>query len=597
MVRNEYPRPQMEREAYICLNGEWQFSFDDRQESLQNKWYQPQVQLERTIQVPFCFESICSGIGETQPHETVFYKRNFELPRDWEEKQVILHFGAVDYRCRVYVNGKFAGGHTGGQTPFSFNITSLLQPGSNQVSVWVQDRMEDLSQPRGKQYWKPKSEGIFYTRTTGIWQTVWLEAVEEFHLTALRFTPDIERMQVQLDMEFACAPENARVEVIVSQEDEIFAQEQISLYEEKSYAVISFARKKSLFHYNNKLLWSPEHPVLFDAVIRLYSGERLCDEVKSYFGMRKVEQRDGNLYLNGQPYFLRLVLDQGYWPDGVMTAPLDEDFQKDIRLAKEMGFNGCRKHQKVEDPRFLYWADKMGFLVWGECGNTQEFSVQSVERQLAEWPEIIRRDYNHPCIIAWVPLNESWGVLNIASDRQQQEFSLALYYTIKSLDQTRPVVNNDGWEMTKTDIVAIHHYGHGTEEEQWKRQIFSRDLTDLSTMLHTLPAYRRLFADGYSYEGQPVMLTEFGGIRYAPGDSGNGWGYTNSSTPQELLEQLRQLFHMVTASPYLSGFCYTQLTDVEQEENGLLYADRTPKIEPELCRKLIHTWRPHQAMI
>lgn len=593
-IRAEHPNPQFERKDWMSLNGSWQFEFDDRRCSLQERWYEPGRKLAGSIVVPFCFESVLSGIGDTAPHETVFYKREFTLPESWENKRVLLHFGAVDYRCRVYLNGTFVGGHEGGQTPFTIDITGAVCPQSeNEIGVWVEDPLRDMEQPRGKQYWKEKSEGIYYTRTTGIWQSVWLEAVPQTYLANFRCTSDPATMQLRLEGEIGNPRPGTELTATVTLKGELFCRCTVSARAHRVAATLDLKRECDVCHLDNPLVWEPGHPVLFDMKLELHSGEE-TDTVTTYFGLRRVEWRDGNVFLNGRPCYLRLVLDQGYWPDGIMTAPTDEAYRQDILLAQKMGFNGCRKHQKVEDPRFLYWADRLGFLVWGECGSAQDFGERAVSRQLTEWSEIIARDYNHPSIIGWVPLNESWGVPGIAQDIRQQQFSLALYHTIHALDNTRFVVNNDGWQMTDTDICAVHNYSHGKQAETTKRAEFHRAMADGWALLESMPAYRGLFADDYGYQGQPVLLTEFGGIRFAKNQEG-GWGYSNVANSAEYTQELQALFDAVYESPYLAGFCYTQLTDVEQEENGLLYADRTPKADMECICAAIRRWRPHSA--
>jgi hypothetical protein len=289
------------------------------------------------------------------------------------------------------------------------------------------------------------------------------------------------------------------------------------------------------------------------------------------------------------------VLDQGYWPEGILTAPSDAAFQYDIKIMKEMGFNGCRKHQKAEDPRFLYWADRIGFLVWGEIGAANLFTDQSCINRTKEWAELLRRDYNHPCLVAWVPFNESWGVPNIRFDKMQQSHTLSIYYLIKSLDPTRLVINNDGWELTKTDICAIHNYSHGNEQDNEKREFFLRFLADKTVLLSSCSAGRNIFADGFSYEGQPILITECGGINFNLKEK-NGWGYTSAGSEEEFLTQYRFVIQSILKSDHIFGFCYTQLSDIEQETNGLLSYDRKPKCDPALIRDINHSYR-HNIVI
>jgi beta-galactosidase/beta-glucuronidase len=322
-------------------------------------------------------------------------------------------------------------------------------------------------------------------------------------------------------------------------------------------------------------LWSPESPLLYDIILRLKDeAGRVVDEVKSYFGMRSISVNDGHIQLNHKPYYMKLVLDQGYFPEGLLTAPSDSDLKKDIELCKEMGFNGARKHQKVEDPRYLYWADRLGFLVWGEMANCHTYSDKAVGRMMKEWQEAVERDYNHPSIVAWVPLNESWGVPRIKSDFCQSQHSLSLYHLTKSLDPTRLVVANDGWELTKFDILSIHDY-------EGKKEVLKERYSDLDRVLDFKPSERTLLVSGFVYNGEPVFISEFGGIAYKINDQ-EGWGYTTASGTEDFIERYKQVISGLLESPTVQGFCYTQITDVEQEINGLLTYDRKPKVD--LCR-------------
>jgi beta-galactosidase/beta-glucuronidase len=328
-------------------------------------------------------------------------------------------------------------------------------------------------------------------------------------------------------------------------------------------------------------LWSPEHPNLYDLRLELLDpGGEVLDRVDSYFGMRKIEAKDGKVFLNGRPLYQRLVLDQGYFPDGILTAPTDEDLRRDVELAKEMGFNGARKHQKVEDPRWLFWADTLGFLVWGEMANAYQYSPGYVRRITAEWQEAVMRDYNHPCIVAWVPMNESWGVPNLASDRSQTEHLLALYHLTRSLDPTRPVVSNDGWEHAITDLCNIHDYRDA--------EALTRSYKSPESAIAAEPANRPVYVSGYAYRGEPILITEFGGIAFS-GDE-QGWGYTTVASSEEFLENYEALIVALLRREPVQGFCYTQLTDVEQEVNGMLTYDRRPKADLTRIREI--TARP-----
>lgn len=595
--RAEYPRPQFIREAWQNLNGTWQFEFDDCNIGKAEKWFLPDKEFSRKIEVPFACQTPLSGIHDTSFHDWVWYKRNFTVSPDWRGKQVWLHFGAVDYRAWVYVNGVYVGMHEGGHTPFGFDITDQLNWQEEQVVVRVEDPSTDETIPRGKQFWIEQSASIWYTRTTGIWQTVWLEAVDPVHLSKVRFIPDIDRGEVAVEWEVEGNAAGSELEVEISFQGRTLVQDRIRILDrcgKRSFHLFGQEIFRTGFHGDRGWTWTPETPNLFDAAFTLRTDDRTADFVRSYFGMRKVHSENGMIYLNNKPYYQKLVLDQGYWPEGLLTAPSDDDYRKDIELAKAMGFNGCRKHQKVEDPRFLYWADKLGFIVWGECASAPSYNNDAAARMTKEWIEIVERDFNHPSILVWVPLNESWGIPNVGNDAVQQHHSLALYSLIHSLDPTRLVVSNDGWEMTRTDICAVHNYNHGMPEETAKYEEFKRSLATRDDILRSMPALRGIYASGFSHRGEPILLTEFGGIAYQVG-TGAGWGYTRVSSEEEFIREYRRVIEAVYESRVLHGFCYTQLTDVEQEVNGLLTYDRKPKCDPEAIRAINDMW--HSSVI
>jgi beta-galactosidase/beta-glucuronidase len=591
LIRNEYPRPQLVRKNWLNLNGEWDFYFDDDNKGLAEKWYIKFPENPKKIIVPFAYQTALSGIHDTTFHDIVWYHRTFEVPKEWKNKQIILHFGAVDYRAWVYINGQFVGFHEGGHVPFSFDVTNYLNWTIEKIVVRVEDPSTDETIPRGKQFWVEKSDSIWYTRTTGIWQTVWLEPLEITHISKLRFTPDVDQGDIIVEFEISGDFYGKNVEIDICFNNEPVVKDCITIYEKYNKRTINLYNRKIFrtgFHHDG-WNWTPENPNLFDVKIILRNGSDVLDEIESYFGMRKIHTDKGMVYLNNKPYYQKLVLDQGYWPEGLLTAPSDEDFKRDIELAKAMGFNGCRKHQKVEDPRFLYWADKLGFLVWGECASAVSFSEDSVARLTREWIEIIERDYNHPCIVAWVPLNESWGIPNVRDQAQQQHHSLAMYHLIHSLDPTRLVISNDGWELTKTDICAIHNYNHGNKNEKEKYEAFKESLLTKENILRSQPAKRSIYAEGFEHQGEPILLTEFGGIGFKVGED-RGWGYTSVSNAEEFIEDYRRLIEAVYSSKILHGFCYTQLTDVEQEINGLLTYDRKPKCDLSKIKEINDMW-------
>lgn len=570
-----YPRPQLERSHWISLNGAWKFTFDDA-----GQFVSPTdiAEWTQTIEVPFAPESTKSGIGDQGFHANCWYEREFATPEG--EGRLLLHFGAVDYRARVWVNGQYMAEHEGGHTGFSIDITPVLNhSGKTLVTVWAQDDPHDLAKPRGKQDWQLKPHSIWYPRTTGIWQTVWIERVGKVYVDHIRWTPDYERWEIGCYAAIAgdVPAAGIQIKVKLSVGDRVLANDTYEVFNGEVSRRIALS-DPGIDDYRNELLWSPETPTLIYADIQLWQQEQLLDEVKSYTAIRTVSIQRDRFMLNGRPYYLRLVLDQGYWADTLMSAPNDQALRRDVELAKAMGFNGVRKHQKIEDPRFLYWADVLGLLVWEEMPSAYRFTSKAVERMTHEWTEVIKRDFSHPCIVVWVPFNESWGVPNLVETAAHQNYVLAMYHLTKTLDPTRPVVGNDGWESTDTDILAIHDY----ETQPSKlAQRYGTDEVKLSDLFaRRRPGGRILTLDNYPHQGQPVMLTEFGGIAYAPEDKPNAdqWGYERCWNVSELQMKYTDLLKTVNNIDIFSGFCYTQFTDTFQEANGLLYSDRTPKL-------------------
>ncbi|MBL8233881.1 MAG: glycoside hydrolase family 2 [Bryobacterales bacterium] len=572
--RPEYPQPQFQREAWLNLNGKWEFEFDDTNEGLAQKWASGSRKFTRTITVPFAFETKLSGIGDTSFHPWIWYRRSVDLPAAWQGKRVLLHFGAVDYRAMVWVNGQLAGQHEGGSVPFRFDITDLLAAGANTITVRAEDPPTDRFIPRGKQYWQPKSQGIFYTRTSGIWQTVWMEAAGDSFLEKVRITPSLNGA-VRFDAKIQRPKEGLMLHATVRFGKTVVTSGQVTAEGPRAALALIVADPRQ---------WDPGRPNLYDVTFELRDQNNVLDRVQSYYGYRQVTSENGRVYLNGRPMYLKMVLDQGYWPESTITPPSDEALQFDIRVMKEMGFNGARKHQKVEDPRFLYWADKMGFLVSGEIANAYLYDEDYAARFTREWMEAIERDYNHPSIIMWIPINESWGTPN-PRDVQQQHHLRANYYLTKSLDPTRLVIDNDGWEHTDiTDLLGFHDYAR-TGEVLFEKY---KDVGKPGTVFP--PNGRAAIIPGYAYNNSPVFLSEFGGIAYiAPGSKvpGDSWGYAGVEPDQKAaMARMKGLWEAIARIPQIIGICYTQLTDVEQEINGLLTYDRKPKFDAKAVRAL-----------
>lgn len=569
------------------LGGSWGFACDDAGRGLDEHWQTRSDIYTRTIQVPFPPESPASGIGDTRFHPIVWYRRTFKLPPAYVGKRLLLHLGAVDYRAQVWVNGQLVAKHEGGQTPFSADITTALQPGEEQVIVVrAEDMPLDLTQPRGKQDWQEQSHSIWYHRTTGIWQPVWLEPVSPTHITNVRWTPDIDQgmlgLSVGLHRPLEAGAEAAmrlRVQLTlhgVMLADDVYAVQGAEVQRQIAIGLPDEVSRE-------KTLWSPEHPNLVDATLTLFVGEEIVDEVRSYAGLRSVGTANGHFLLNGAPYYLRLALEQGYWPQSHLAAPGEEALRREVELAKALGFNGVRIHQKVEDPRFLYWCDRLGLLVWGEMANAYIFSPLAIERLTREWMEVLERDYSHPCIVTWVPLNESWGVPNLARSRPQRSYVQALYHLTKALDPTRPTIGNDGWEHVVSDIYSIHDYT--LEGTVLTKRYGSFEAVE-RTLREEQPGYHSLLFSETVRAGEPVMLTEFGGVTYQPEGNSEWHGYGIVKDSDAFLAKYRELVDAILASPALSGFCYTQLTDTGQETNGLLTENREPKLDVAAVREI-----------
>ncbi|WP_158867449.1 glycoside hydrolase family 2 protein [Leifsonia sp. AG29] len=591
-----HPRPQLIRASWTELAGEWDFRFDDDDLGRAQHWESPEAwagapsaahdgaarSAVRAITVPFPFESPASGIGDTGFHPVVWYRRavaRAELPQG---ERVLLHFGAVDHRCHVWVDGRLAGSHEGGSTPFTLDITELTGEGGAEIVVRAEDDPFDVSQPRGKQDWRRSPHSIWYHRTTGIWQPVWLEGVAPRHITGLHWSADIHTGVVTAELRFSRRlPEGCRVRIELSVGDEELASVESAVSGTRAEVLLPLARQQNGQAYE-ELLWSPERPTLVDAVVVLEAPGSAPDVVGSYLGLRSVAVDGGRFLLNDRPRYLRSVLNQGYWPESHSAAPSAEALRREAELILELGFNATRLHQKYEDPRFLFWADRLGLLVWAEAPAAYAFDADAVERTVAEWTAVVDRDRSHPSIVAWVPLNESWGVQHIAHDPRMVSYAKSLVHLTKSLDPTRPVISNDGWEHVESDILSIHDYDADPEAIRERY----RDRRAVLDAPFTYPG-RRLVVDGSQRLDVPIMLTEFGGISYLERADDEAWGYSSASSAEEFADRLDALLEAVRSSPALAGFCYTQLADTGQETNGLVFEDRRPKVPAERIRRAI----------
>ena len=558
--RKEYPRPQFRRDKWQSLNGEWEFGFGNKQN------------YDRKINVPFSYQWQASGIGDVSVHDTIWYRRKFTVSE--KNKRALLCFTASDYETDVWVNGKHVIKHIGGFTPFSADITDSLEDGENDIVVLCIDTLE-TAVPRGKQTWTGEQFTCYYYPNSGIWGSVWIEFFGEDCIEnySLQSDTDNRRIYGYIETLYGTADE---AEITLTFKDKVIKKQRISLDGKRTNYSINLADNAFDF---GELLWWTDKPNLINVDYVLYKDGNICDNAHARIGLRKISIENGKIYLNDRPLFQRLILDQGYWIESGLTPPSVEALKKDIELSKAMGFNGARKHQKLEDPYFYYYAEELGFLVWAEMPSAYTFCDREVKAITAEWQEIVNVAKNFTSVIAYVPLNESWGAREIKTNKSQQNFARSLYYLTKSIDSTRIVSTNDGFEnIEESDILSIHDYDIKSAEEFSEKYNGNYDGTH--------PQGWALFADGHKYKGQPVLFTEFGGIAFVKDASGEAWGYGNGAkSADDLCERLEQLIKGIAKTEF-HGYCYTQLTDVQLEVNGLLYADRTPKVELDKLRKI-----------
>lgn len=602
-----YPRPQRVRAGWADLCGTWDFAADPDDLGLDARWFEippgggehgaASDPFTRRIEVPFPPESPASGIGDPH-HHVVWYRRTLgaaDLERarlGVQGERLLLHLGAVDHAADVWLDGVHLGRHVGGQTPFTFDVTSVIATRGLDLALVVraEDDPLDVALPRGKQDWRAEPHSIWYHRTTGIWQPVWLEAVPRVHVAELTWRSDLPTGALHAAVRLSERPRGAVVvRVRVEHEGEVLAEQWQRTTEQDVRVSVDLPTQHNGQRYE-ELLWSPERPTLLDTWVEVEQpdapareGAPTHDVVASYVGLRSVAVARGAFLLNDRPYYLRSVLEQGYWPESHLAAPSAAALRREVELIKELGFNSARVHQKAEDPRFLFWADRLGLTLWGETANAYAFSPRSVQLLTAEWTELVRRDMSHPSIVTWVPLNESWGVQHVAQDPAQRHYSLGLAHLTRALDPTRPVVSNDGWEHTDSDIWTVHDY---TAHGDVLRERYGTPEAVRAMLEGMGPAGRRVRLVDVPERGQPLMITEFGGVSYAGGRD-DAWGYSTATDDDDFAARVGDLVGAVRACPPVAGFCWTQLTDTGQETNGLLHADRTPKIPMATLRALI----------
>lgn len=583
-----YPRPQLVRPRWRDLSGPWGFAFDDDDRGIREGWHQHPA-LDRQIIVPFPPESPASEVNDTSAHRVLWYHRvltsaDLDASGHRAGRRLMLRFGAVDYRAVVWVNGHRVGSHEGGHTPFCVDITDAVDDaGDSDIVVRVEDDAVDVAQPRGKQDWREQPHVIWYHRTSGIWQPVWLESVPMLAVEWIHWRSDLPSARVYARIGLSAAPiGDASVDVELRHGDRVLARTIVHSAAAEVEVVLSLSGQANGQAYE-ELLWSPEHPRLIDARIVITDVGGHADAVSSYLGLRSTAVDRRLFLLNDRPRYVRSVLNQGYWPQSHLAAPSADALRDEVQLIKDLGFNSTRLHQKFEDPRFLYWADRLGLMVWSEAPATFTFTQVAAQRTVREWLEVVHRDFSHPSIVTWVPLNESWGVQHIAHDDRMLHFARSLVHLTKALDPTRPVVSNDGWEQADTDILAIHDY-EGDGDVMRARY---RDRAAVDELVAGVgPAGRRLVLSG-DVAAVPVMLTEFGGISYDVHRTDDAWGYTDATSAVDFGARLRSLMAAIHDSTALAGHCYTQLTDTLQETNGLVGADRIPKLPLEEIREIM----------
>ena len=563
--RAEYPRPILVRDQWQSLNGHWLFRVDPDNRGLTEAWFDGPWTEAQTITVPFSMESAASGIAEAEGAAVVWYQREVIKPEGWD-RRVVLRIGASDFLTRVFVNGQEVGQHRGGYASFGFDIQHALMPGRNRITIRVEDSLS-WTQPRGKQAGTTRWP-IDYDGVTGIWQSVWLEPLTAVSIESTACSYNVAEQTLNFRA-FLSAQVDGEVSVEVLDGDHVIASDTVQ--------TAGRAEIRTTLFIEDPILWSPEKPHLYEVRLTLLNratGER--DEAESYAGLREVSVTDGRLCLNGDPLYLRGVLDQGYFPEGWYTATTDEALRRDVELTLAMGFNCARKHQKAEDPRYLYWADKLGLMVWAEMPSGRVFSTELIESLTAEWMDLIKRDRAHPSIIAWVPFNESWGVWHQSERPEQRAFVDAVTSLTKALDDSRVVVGNDGWEYSSGDLWTLHLYNEDSDVSSRLAALIEDPHSSVTSEFGGRDRVGAL--SGADVGGLPILLTECGGIGMGS-FSEEDFSYGNlAKTPEALEARMRKIMTDIRSLKALQGFVWTQLTNVQQEINGLLYFDRQPKL-------------------
>ena len=550
--RPEYPNPQFQRSLWMNLNGEWDFKYDNETSGEAKGYFKPDADFDQKIIVPFCPESKLSGIGNTDFILGVWYKKVVTLPEIFLNKRIVLNFGACDFLTKVYIDGELVGTHKGGYSSFSFDITKYITKKEFTITVYAKDDTRDYMQSGGKQSYRYESWGCFYTRTTGIWQTVWLEATPKAYIKNVKYYPNVDNCSLDIK---ATVCGSGKFEAVALYDNRVMGA---------ASAVTSGGNVDIHLDLIEKHEWSVGKGELYDLELKFCD-----DEVKSYFGLRTVGLEGMKFMLNGKSVFQRLVLDQGFYPDGIYTAKSEEELVKDIQLSLDAGFNGARLHEKIFEPRFLYHCDKMGYLVWGEYPNLglDHSKPESVFTILPEWLEEVERDFNHPAIIGWCPFNETWDKHGC---KQWDDVIGMVYDCTKALDSTRPCIDTSGNFHVRTDIFDVHDY-------EQNPAVFKENYDKLMTDGILYDRFEHI----QHYKGEPTFVSEYGGIKSTFSNDENSWGYGDNhpKTQAEFIERYKGLTDALLDNDQMLGFCYTQLYDVEQEQNGLYNYDRSLKFD------------------
>lgn len=565
-----YYRPQFHRESFIDLCGEWDFVFDDENIGEKNKYYLDFPTNSRKIVVPFTYETPLSQIMDESVHNVVWYQKTLKIG-DLNNQRFIINFEGSDYHTKVWINGHLLGNHTGYTSRFSFDATDYINEGEENVLIVKCEDSLDSTQPRGKQRWLGESYGCWYVQTTGIYKPVWREIVSPYRLDYVKIVPNFDDENVTFEYEFLDVVNNLEVETSIKFNGELINKNRQLIKRKKTLNTLDL--RCDSYDFKVKI-WNFENPNLYEVNYKVYVNNELIDEVDSYFGLRKISVDKTGIKLNNNPVYQKLILAQNYWKDSGLTAPNEEAFIHDINMIKACGFNGVRIHQKIEDERFLFYCDVMGLLAWSEFPAAYEYNDDAVEKFTNEWMRVVRQLHNHPSIITWVPFNESWGIPNIFDDVAQQNFTRSIYYLTKTFDPTRPVIVNDGWEHTISDILTLHDYdGCGKKMKEKYTTLLEGVLNN--SVAHG--GYKFAFAKNFNYTGQPIIISEYGGVAY---DDSDGWGYNEKvSSEEDLVAKYKELTNAIKFNNRICGYCYTQLTDTYQEVNGLLDFNHNPKLD------------------